>query len=79
MQEKIKQVNNKRPVYGEVFWYVNNEGCIFKTMFLNTTIFDLALFLMGNYFRTEKEAEENKEKILKLLRRNEPLIDLKEV
>lgn len=27
----------------------------------------------------EKEAEQNKEKILKLLRRNEPLIDLKEV
>lgn len=38
----------------------------------------MSLFLIGNCFKTEKEAEQNKEKILKLLRRNEPLVDLNE-
>lgn len=33
---------------------------------------------MGNCFKTKQEAEQHKEKILKLLNKNEPLIDLNE-
>ena len=37
---------------------------------------DTALFLIGNCFKNNKEAEENKEKMLLILNRDKPFIDL---
>lgn len=69
----------QRPKDGEEFWYITPHGTIFSVLYHSYVAKDVALFLMGNCFKTKEEAEQNKEKILKLLRRNEPLVDLKEV
>lgn len=69
----------QRPKDGEEFWYITPHGTIFSVLYHSYLAKDIALFLMGNCFKTKEEAEQNKEKILKLLRRNEPLVDLKEV
>lgn len=71
--------SKQRPKDGEEFWYITPHGTIFSVLYHSYVAKDIALFLMGNCFKTREEAEQNKEKILKLLRRNEPLVDLKEV
>lgn len=68
----------QRPKDKEEFWYVTQNGNIYSVLYNSQDISDIALFLIGNCFKTEQEAEQNKEKILKLLRRNAPLVDLKE-
>lgn len=68
----------QRPKNGEEFWYITPNGNIYSVPCDSQATSDIALFLIGNCFKTEKEAEQNKEKILKLLRRNEPLVDLNE-
>lgn len=68
----------QRPKNGEEFWYITPNGNIYSVSYDSQATSDIALFLIGNCFKTEKEAEQNKEKILKLLRRNEPLVDLDE-
>ena len=68
----------QRPKNGEEFWYITPNGNIYSVSYDSQATSDIALFLIGNCFKTEKEAEQNKEKILKLLRRNEPLVDLNE-
>ena len=68
----------QRPKNGEEFWYITPNGNIHSVPCDSQATSDIALFLIGNCFKTEKEAEQNKEKILKLLRRNEPLVDLNE-
>ena len=37
---------------------------------------DIVFFLIGNCFKNKKEAEENKEKMLRILNRDKPFIDL---
>ena len=69
----------QRPKDKEEFWYITQNGNIYSVLYNSQDISDIALFLIGNCFKTKEEAEQNKEKILKLLRRNEPLVDLKEV
>lgn len=77
--EKYKIIPPKqRPKNGEEFWYITPNGNIHSVPCDSQATSDIALFLIGNCFKTEKEAEQNKEKILKLLRRNAPLVDLKE-
>lgn len=68
----------QRPKNGEEFWYITPNGNIHSVPCDSQATSDIALFLIGNCFKTEKEAEQHKEKILKLLRRNEPLVDLNE-
>lgn len=68
----------QRPKNGEEFWYITPNGNIYSVSYDSQATSDIALFLIGNCFKTEKEAEQNKEKILKLLNKNEPLVDLKE-
>lgn len=77
--ENYKIIPSKqRPKNGEEFWYITPNGNIHSVPCDSQATSDIALFLIGNCFKTEKEAEQNKEKILKLLRRNEPLVDLNE-
>lgn len=77
--EKYKIIPPKqKPKDREDFWYVTPNGNIYVVPYDSQDTSDIALFLMGNCFKTEKEAEQNKEKILKLLNKNEPLVDLKE-
>lgn len=68
----------QRPKNGEEFWYITPNGNIYSVSCDSQATSDIALFLIGNCFKTEKEAEQNKEKILKLLNKNEPLVDLNE-
>ena len=68
----------QRPKNGEEFWYITPNGNIYSVSYDSQATSDIALFLIGNCFKTEKEAEQNKEKILKLLNKNEPLVDLNE-
>ena len=68
----------QRPKNGEEFWYITPNGNIHSVPCDSQATSDIALFLIGNCFKTEKEAEQNKEKILKLLNKNEPLVDLNE-
>lgn len=77
--ENYKIIPSKqRPKNGEEFWYITPNGNIHSVPCDSQATSDIALFLIGNCFKTKKEAEQNKEKILKLLRRNEPLVDLNE-
>ncbi|NJE28956.1 hypothetical protein E0L01_09245 [Megamonas funiformis] len=69
----------QKPKNREEFWYITPNGNIYSVLYNPEDTSDIALFLMSNCFKTKKEAEQNKEKILKILRRNEPLIDLKEM
>ena len=68
----------QRPKNGEEFWYITPNGNIHSVPCDSQATSDIALFLIGNCFKTEKEAEQHKEKILKLLNKNEPLVDLNE-
>mgnify|MGYP000080216519 FL=1 len=69
----------QKPKDGDVFWYVSKSGNVYSLIYTNIDPNNIALFLIGNCFETKKEAESNREKVLKILRRNEPLIDLKEM
>ena len=66
----------QRPKDGEEFWYITPHGTIFSVLYHSYVAKDIALFLIGNCFKTKEEAEQNKEKILKLLNQNKPLVDL---
>lgn len=68
----------QKPKDREDFWYVTPNGNIYVVPYDSQDTSDIALFLMGNCFKTKQEAEQNKEKILKLLNKNEPLVDLSE-
>lgn len=68
----------QKPKDREDFWYVTLNGNIYVIPYDSQDTSDIALFLMGNCFKTKQEAEQNKEKILKLLNKNEPLVDLSE-
>lgn len=68
----------QRPKDKEEYWYITPNGNIYSVLYDSQDTSDIALFLMGNCFKTKQEAEQNKEKILKLFNKNEPLVDLKE-
>lgn len=68
----------QRPKDGEEFWYITPNGNIYSISYDSQATSDIVFFLMGNCFKTKEEAEQHKEKILKLLNKNEPLVDLNE-
>lgn len=68
----------QRPKDGEEYWYITPNGNIYSVLYDSQDTSDSAFFLMGNCFKTKQEAEQHKEKILKLLNKNEPLVDLNE-
>lgn len=65
-----------KPKDNEKFWYVTKKGNIFSRSYDLGDPNDTALFLIGNCFKNNKEAEENKEKMLLILNRDKPFIDL---
>lgn len=71
-----------KPEKGEEYYYVaykNGDVRILKDWYYEKDYISKINFLVGNCFRREVEAQANKEKVLKLLRKDEPLIDLNEV
>ena len=67
-----------KPQEGGIYWYVSYEGDIHKRQWENST-YDINLFLLGNCFHSGIEAQANVSKVIKLLNRNKPLVDLDEV
>lgn len=67
-----------KPKDDEEFWYVTKRGNIFSGSYDSEYPGDVALFLTGNCFKNRSEAEKNKEKIINILNKNEPLVDLNE-
>ena len=56
-----------KPKQGEEVWYVNPAGYIFRNTFSFTTRY-LSMLKCGWIFKTEKEAEENQQRILAEMR-----------
>lgn len=54
-----------KPIDGERCWFVNVDGTVSSYIFWKTNMCYLAMFDMGNYFQTEKEALEAREKMVK--------------
>lgn len=52
----------QKPKDGEEYWYITPNGTIFSVLYHSYDTSDIALFLMGNCFKTKEEAEQNKEK-----------------
>ena len=67
-----------KPQEGGIYWYVSYEGDVHKRQWENST-YDINLFLLGNCFHNGIEAQANVSKVIKLLNRNKPLVDLDEV
>lgn len=64
------------PIDGEEVWHISGSGVIYGSIYERHKTDNKAMFLIGNCFETQKEAEENREKILKVLNQNKPLVDL---
>lgn len=65
-----------KPKLEDVFYYIDaDNGDVLKKEF---DIEDKAYFLIGNCFKTEAEAQANKWKVVQILSREKPLINLEE-
>lgn len=65
-----------KPEDNEEFWYITKKENIFPRSYDSGDPGDTALFLIGNCFKSKKEAEENKEKMLQILNKDKPFVDL---
>lgn len=65
-----------KPEDDEEFWYITPNGNICSMSYDSQATSDIVFFLIGNCFKNKKEAEENKEKMLRILNRDKPFIDL---
>ena len=67
MDEKSKRLKKKpkrwRAERGEMFWYVNEIGMIFRVTECSTRSDDY-FYNSGNYFQTKEQAEEYKKKLI---------------
>lgn len=61
--EGIKKVVRQMPKDGDKYYYINDEGIINYTYWINDNI-DLFRFNTGKCFKTKQEAEEYKENLL---------------
>lgn len=65
-----------KPKLEDTFYYIDaDNGDVLKKEF---DIEDKAYFLIGNCFKTEAEAQANKWKVVQILHREKPLINLNE-
>ena len=67
------------PIEGEQTWHVSASGVIYGSEYEQHKTDHKAMFLIGNCFKTEKEARDNTEKMVKILNSINPLIDLNEI
>jgi hypothetical protein len=51
-----------KPKFGEGFWYVDFDGELVNSAFSFNSAYVLSLYKLGNYYRTSKEAEVNRDK-----------------
>lgn len=65
-----------KPEDDDFFWYVTKRGNVFSRSYDSGDSSDTALFLIGNCFKDKEEAERNKEKMLQILNRDKPFMDL---
>lgn len=65
-----------KPKDNEKFWYVAKSEDIYSGQYHSFSTADTLLFLTGNCFQSKEEAERNKEKVLRILNRDKPFIDL---
>ncbi len=66
-----------KPKREELYYYINAYGRVMHDVFNNDNISDSYRYLVGNCFRTGKQAEEHKDEMLKILN-GEPLIKWEE-
>ena len=64
---KIIKVKPKFPVSGTKYYYVSTDGDIDDSFFDTYYMEDVLNFKIGNFFLTYEEAEQNKEKFMKIL------------
>ena len=65
-----------KPEYGGKYWYVRfdeNNNSIIDTSRWDGHSFDFAEYVIGNCFKTEKEAAEHKDDVVRILH-GEPLV-----
>lgn len=55
-------------VDGELYFYIHRDGRISKARYFRDLTFDCLNRCTGNCFRTEKEAEANRGRIMKILK-----------
>lgn len=67
-----------KPKEGERYYFVTEDGEIIRTKWVGYTS-EISYFLLGNCFPNESEAEANAEKVMALLKKGCPLVDLNEV
>ena len=67
--EEIKaiKVKPKFPKNGTKFYFVGSDNCIYSFIFHNENTLGVLNSKIGNIFSTREEAEQNQEKIMKIL------------
>ena len=63
---KTIKIKHKFPKDGTKYYWVSPDSSIYGLEFWKSTI-DVLNFKIGNFFSTREEAEQNKEKIMKIL------------
>ena len=62
------------PYDGSKYWYVTQDGEVYSSSYNKIDVLDKAMFLIGNCFKNEKEAKDNREKIMQILNSRKPLL-----
>lgn len=65
------------PKKGEIYYFIDEDGVAFSDKWDGPFYYyDKLSYLIGNCFKTEEEALKNKDKVLEILQRETPLVDL---
>ena len=56
-----------KPKNNDIYWYINIDGDLYRTMFLCDNEYDLMFYKSGNCFKSKEDAERNRKRILKEL------------
>jgi len=54
-----------KPKYNDIYWYINIDGDVYRTMFVCDNEYDLMFYKNGNCFKSKEDAERSRERILK--------------
>lgn len=66
LAEKIKEKENEiwKPKNGEEYFYINDDGSIENTDWVDKNLSDKCSYELGNCFKTEEEAEKVKRHLI---------------